>query len=85
MSLVVWRFNKDSKSNLSMIGFTIEKNGKMHTAHIKNDDYINFEEKYKNVYINTIVSEIEKYNLSKDKIKEFGIEEKIKNKQKIGF
>lgn len=78
-------FNKDSKSNLSMIGFTIEKNGKMHTAHIKNDDYINFEEKYKNVYINTIVSEIEKYNLSKDKIKEFGIEEKIKNKQKIGF
>lgn len=78
-------FTKNSKSNLSMIGFTIEKDGDMHTAHIKNDDYINFEEKYKNVYIKTIVSEIEKYNLSKNNMKKFGIEEKTKNKQTIGL
>lgn len=36
----VFDFNKEITSNYSMIGITLDKNGKFNTAHLKDDEYI---------------------------------------------
>jgi hypothetical protein len=56
-------FSKDSKNKTSMIGFTIYKNGTINTAHLKNDDYIDFEENYYDIYIKTLIEHKDKYKL----------------------
>lgn len=76
-------FTKDSKSNLSMIGFTIKKDGEQYTAHQKDDEYIDFSFKYKNVFEQTILSDIDKYKLSPEKIKELETSQVSVKKQKI--
>lgn len=69
-------FSKDSKNKTSMIGFTIYNNGEINTAHLKNDDYVDFEENYYDIYIKTLIEHKEKYKL-KPEIEKL-LEEEIK-------
>lgn len=79
-------FEKNSKDNKSMIGFTIEKNGNLNTAHMKNDDYINFNDNYKNIYFQVLQKDIKNFDLNdklKKEINELNNKKVIKNENKI--
>lgn len=80
---IYFDFNKPVSDELSMIGFTIRKDGVLETAHIRNDNFIDFDKKYKNEYYSTIQNEISNFNLSKELEELISVENKkyqIKNK-----
>lgn len=72
-------FNKESSDDNSMIGFTIQKDGSLDTAHVKDDTFIKFDTEYESIYLATIKKEILNFKLN-DRIKE---KLNIKNKSSL--
>lgn len=73
---IVYDFNKTSTENASMIGFTVESDGRIYAEHLKNDDSIesyNKDEKLENIQNHTIYKNKNRHKLSEETI--FALEE----------
>ncbi len=83
----IYDFNKSEKDNKSMIGFTLYKNGRLRTQHLKNDDYYCENEEFNNLIDSFIYNKKEEFELSKDLLDRLELKYKKYNKNsqlKIG-
>lgn len=81
---ILFDFEKNSKDIYSMIGFTLLINGELETVHAKNDNYINnFTVDYKDLYLETLSIDKNKYKLTTELNKKIDLlnkdEVKLKN------
>lgn len=66
----IFDFSKDEKSNDSMIGFTLYKNGEIHTAHLKNDEFLETNNFLKEIRNDIVLNNIENFEPSDTLIQE---------------
>ena len=80
---IIYDFNLDNADNNSIIGVTIQENGKIKTAHVRNDNYVDFKLNYKDLYREIILKDKNNYKLSNDVILELNLKNENKNKNII--
>lgn len=83
----MYDFNKDESSRNSMIGFTLNLDGRVSASHLKNDDSFEFDKDYKDLHLEVLKNDFESFKLDneyakimKEKYNLGNYEEKPKNK-----
>lgn len=77
---IIYDFSLSNSDNDSIIGVTIKEDGTIKTAHVRNDDYVDFKLNYKELYREIILKDRNEYKLSNALITELNL--KIENKNK---
>lgn len=75
----IYDFNKNEKSNESMLGLTIYPNGTLYTQHLKNDDFAHDHELLKKIKKQLILKELDRYELTDEVKLEYGLTDKKEN------
>lgn len=75
----IYDFNKNEKSNESMLGLTIYPNGTLYTQHLKNDDFAHDHELLKKIKKQLILKELDRYELTDEVKLEYGLTDKKGN------
>lgn len=77
---IIYDFSLSNSDNDSIIGVTIKEDGTIKTAHVRNDDYVDFKLNYKELYREIILKDRNEYKLSNALITKLNL--KIENKNK---
>jgi hypothetical protein len=77
---IIYDLSLSNSDNDSIIGVTIKEDGTIKTAHVRNDDYVDFKLNYKELYREIILKDRNEYKLSNALITELNL--KIENKNK---
>lgn len=80
---IIYDFNLNNDDNNSIIGVTIQEDGKVKTAHVRNDDYVDFKLEYKDLYREIILKDKNNYKLSNSVILELNLKNENKNRNII--
>lgn len=80
---IIYDFSLSNSDNDSIIGVTIKEDGTIKTAHVRNDDYVDFKLEYKDLYREIILKDKNNYKLSNSVILELNLKNENKNRNII--